>query len=616
MGAEVADGLRIESITEKEKYHPGNDKITVYQYAGGQIFMPGGYFHFPKYIDSATNEWKKVYFQNMFLTAHQMVGGSNHGYGTVTESRYDGNWVLLGKTQTTFSNIKTPEGAIRYNKVGKDYFEYPYTDKQYLRDWEIGLPLKVVEYDQNNRIVSQTENAYDYSIDNSAADYISNIKTVYVASGTPFSVGPYWSEPAYLNKKVFTDAYYPFTGTALLRATKTRSYVTDTRFVEDSTLYAYDGKNNIKAITTQNSKGEKVNTVYVYNYDVGGPALAQGAAPGSVLYNMTNAGLEKVVSIERWKQVPGGGLSSMYNQQLISSFINTFSYQGGILLPKSVYDLKIDAPLGYTAYTGITQGSPIMNPYSKIITAFQDQVPQYMDRTTEIKQSDVKGNPLETRVNNMELYKSMIWDTTSGKKLAEVSGAKYADIAFSGFEASNKGNLVYDQANVVTAYSTPNGIGISGNNVLRAVNTSASISHPGLTPGKEYILSFWCKSGTPTISGAGLGNIPITVVYSAGNGWQLYNARFTPVSNAPVGFMQTGSASSPFAYYLDDVRIYPASATMQTYNYNPLFGLSSAADANGQLTYYEYDPLGRQTIVRDQKGNIISKTKTYNAGGL
>jgi YD repeat-containing protein len=55
---------------------------------------------------------------------------------------------------------------------------------------------------------------------------------------------------------------------------------------------------------------------------------------------------------------------------------------------------------------------------------------------------------------------------------------------------------------------------------------------------------------------------------------------------------------------------------MQTYNYIPLFGISSAADANGRMTYYEYDKLGRQTIVRDQNGNIISKTKTYNGGGL
>jgi YD repeat-containing protein len=614
MGTDAMDGLRVDSIIEKEKYHPDDARITVYEYSGGQIFMPGGYFHYPDYINGANNQWDTVIFQSMFLTAHQFIGGSNHGYSDVTVKNYNAAGQLLGRTQTTFSNMKDlySGGQPNYTKIGKEYFQYPYTDKQYLQDWKIGLPMKTVEYDQNNRIVSQTENFFDTLTDNSAATYLTNTKKIFVNSGAGNFIGYENGNKIYYypNRMEITDTYSPYTGRALLRCTKTKSYVTDTRFVEDSTLYAYDGNNNIKTITTQNSKGEKVNTVYVYNYEVGGPDVIQGAAPSSVLYNMTDAGLQKVVSVERWKQNTGG----TFSQQLISSLINTFNYDGGILRPRSVYDLKLSEPLAYTNYTGLTQGGSATNPYGKIITAFLEQVPQYMDRTTEIKQSDAKGNPMETRVNNMELYKSMIWDTNTGKKLAEVGGAQYADIAFSGFEASNKGNLVYDEANIFAASGVPGG-GISGDHVLKAMNTTAPLSHSGLTPAREYIMSFWCKNGTPVIGGAGLGTIPMTLVY-AQNGWVLYNAHFTPASNAPLGFMQTGSPSSPFAYYIDDVRIYPASATMQTYNYTPLFGLSSSANANGQLTYYEYDQLGRQTIVRDQKGNIISKTKTYNAGGL
>jgi hypothetical protein len=617
MGASVVDGLKVDSIIEKEKFHPENSKITVYEYTGGQLFMPGGYFHYPEDIDSATNNWKKVIFQSMFFTAHQFIGGANHGYSNVTEKYYTGTGDLLGRKQITFSNMKDvySNNQLNYYKIGKHYFEYPYTDKQYLKDWALGLPMKIMEYDQNNRIVKEVNNYYyDMPPDISASAYLTNTKKIEVNSGSSTPIGngnAGYPGRIYPNKKTFTDTYYPYTGLALLRCSKIKTYVSDTRFLEDSTLYAYDGRNNMKYITTQNSKGEKIVTANVYNYDAGGEGVIGGATPSptSVLYIMTNVGLEKVVSIERWKQAPGG---SVYDQKLISAFINTFTYQGGILRPKAVYDLRIDAPLGYTAYTNMSMGSPVVNPYNKVIAAFEGIVPQYMERSTEVKLSDNKGNPLETQVNNMDLYKSMIWDTNTGKKLAEVAGAQYADIAYSGFESTVKGNLQYNEANIISYSSLPSG-GISGDHVLKAFGHEAPVTHPGLTPGKEYILSFWSNIGGATFGGGGLGAIPTTVAYSPGNGWQLFTARFTPYDNSSVGFMANGSN---FPYYLDDVRIYPATATMQTYNYTPMFGISSTADEQGRITYYEYDKLGRQTLVRDQQGNIISKTKVHNGGGL
>jgi YD repeat-containing protein len=611
MGVDAIDGLRVDSVIEKEKYHPDDARITVYEYSGGQMFMPGGYFHYPDHINNSTNQWDTVMFQSMFLTAHQFIGGSNHGYSEVTEKNYNATGQLLGKTLTTFSNMKDQysNGLPNYKKVGKDYFEYPYTEKQYLEDWKIGLPMKILEYDQNGRIVKQTENFFNLISDNSAATYLTNTKKVFVNSGTATFIG--YENGNRLNyyplKKEINDTYSPYTGTSLLRCSKVRTYVSDTRFLEDSTLYVYDSRNNMKAVTTLNSKGEKTKTVTVYNYDAAGPGVTGGDAAGTTLYNMSDAGLEKVVSIERWRQAPGGGVT---DQELISAFINTFSYQGGILQHKAVYDLKIAAPLTYNTYTGA-----VANPYSKVIAAFHDQPIPYMEKSTEVKLSDSKGNPLETQVNNMDLYKAMIWDTNTGKKLAEVAGAQYADIAFSGFESTVKGNLQYDEASIELSSNVPGG-GISGDHVLKALNTAAPVTHPGLTAGKEYILSFWCKSTPPpSFAGAGLGIIPINEVY-AWNGWKLYTAHFTPSNSSQVGFTAIGSPQSPFAYYLDDVRIYPATATMQTYNYTPLFGMISSADENGRITSYEYDKLGRQTIVRDQNGNIISKTKTYNGGGL
>jgi hypothetical protein len=46
---------------------------------------------------------------------------------------------------------------------------------------------------------------------------------------------------------------------------------------------------------------------------------------------------------------------------------------------------------------------------------------------------------------------------------------------------------------------------------------------------------------------------------------------------------------------------------MNSYTYYPLFGASSHTDESNYITYYEYDALGRQTITRDMRGNIVAK---------
>ncbi len=53
---------------------------------------------------------------------------------------------------------------------------------------------------------------------------------------------------------------------------------------------------------------------------------------------------------------------------------------------------------------------------------------------------------------------------------------------------------------------------------------------------------------------------------------------------------------------------------MQSQTYEPLFGISSSTDARGRVTYYEYDGLGRQYLVKDQERNIRSKTKQVVQG--
>lgn len=62
---------------------------------------------------------------------------------------------------------------------------------------------------------------------------------------------------------------------------------------------------------------------------------------------------------------------------------------------------------------------------------------------------------------------------------------------------------------------------------------------------------------------------------------------------------------------IDEIRIHPKDAQMNTFTYEPLTGMTSQCDANNRVSYYEYDSLGRLKLIRDQDKNIV-KTFQYN----
>ncbi|WP_370584568.1 hypothetical protein [Parapedobacter sp. ISTM3] len=52
-------------------------------------------------------------------------------------------------------------------------------------------------------------------------------------------------------------------------------------------------------------------------------------------------------------------------------------------------------------------------------------------------------------------------------------------------------------------------------------------------------------------------------------------------------------------------------AQVSTYTYRPLVGLSSATDASGRTTRYEYDGFWRLWRVRDHHGNITEEYRYH-----
>ena len=64
----------------------------------------------------------------------------------------------------------------------------------------------------------------------------------------------------------------------------------------------------------------------------------------------------------------------------------------------------------------------------------------------------------------------------------------------------------------------------------------------------------------------------------------------------------------------DDIRICPRDASLTTYTFDPLVGMTSQADPAGRTTFYEYDGLGRLLRTRDEQGRILSQQQYHYAG--
>jgi YD repeat-containing protein len=99
---------------------------------------------------------------------------------------------------------------------------------------------------------------------------------------------------------------------------------------------------------------------------------------------------------------------------------------------------------------------------------------------------------------------------------------------------------------------------------------------------------------------------PVAKVYGAS-----YGAALSFVNQATLQNMAVSDAT--VRNQVDLVRNGLSSAMVTSYTYKPMVGLTSEADVNNRVTYYEYDGLGQTSLVKDNDGNIVKNFK-YNYG--
>ncbi len=448
--------------------------------------------------------------------------------------------------------------------------------KQRFASWAYGLPLKTTVYNANGKKVRQTENEYDTTYakrlikfnDKSFAG-IAGIKSQLVSCKylvikstsqrvTDYSAMDPGSFLTGSTSDLLVDFNGYYTGRVNLKTTYERSFDEndETRFVQTITRYSYNELANyeVNTITAEQSNGDLIKKTFTYSSD--------DYTGGSAIYAL------------------------QANNVIALPVTTTTANQAGLLYENRIEYVQLGSGVVMT-------GRLLERRYN---TPGQSTTPSFMEVRKFVYDSD--GNLVTVKDEGARVV-SNVYDNDGKYVTAAVVNADFSPVngvpvdkcAYTSFETKSLGGWT-----VTGTLSPPSLVSISGNQAF-LLSTANSLSASSLNVSKVYKLTFWSSGTVSVSSGAILKTTGPTL-----KGLTYYEYEL-PLGAAQVTL--TGAST------IDELRLYPKTARMQTMTYDPLIGKTSECDENNRIVYYEYDNLGRMRMIRDEKGNIV-KMYEYN----
>ncbi len=575
-GDTVNDGLVIGKITTTDGYSVQNKTSVEYSYDSAQRFNRGGYTY---YLDNG-NPQKNV-FTNHYTSPLSFVDGSNHGFGrvTVTTKGYANQQIV--KDVFTYSNLMYVDGSGRYKSwMRKPTGIYWHTTPGDFKQYAIGLPLVSEHYDNNNTLISKSVNTYEYNIP-SNGDLLNH----------RYYYSTYWQYHIMDHEQM------------RLKTVSDTAYLSSKKMVQTS-MYSYDAFSNLKLEFSTDSKGDTFKNYTYYNYDY------YSSIASLATITMTIGHMFVPLGSEKWKVKNGDTFLTAYS--LMAPQIDTYA-NARLHISAATYKTTLTEPL--------TASQASNTSYIDRFTALNNDVypnnsvGANLYRSNQNTLYDTASNIIERKING-RFYKSTIWDYRRGDKLAEVNNARYCDIAFTSFESQyygygtadyNKGNWDFDPGNIVYCNDISMTSSITGKYFY---NLMAHHIYGKPLRNQKYLLTFWMNSSFPSPSveitnGSSSNSVSCALKNTVGN-WKLYSAIIQPDSGWKVHFIGTTTGSEAHEY-IDEIRLHPLGATMNSYTYIPLCGTGSSNNSVNYITYDEYDPLTRPSVSKDLRGNIIKK---------
>jgi YD repeat-containing protein len=273
--------------------------------------------------------------------------------------------------------------------------------------------------------------------------------------------------------------------------------------------------------------------------------------------------------------------------------VEVSSFKNGSLLHAAYtkYDTSLN-PLGFV-YPSRSKIINLQTPSSTFTnaTVSGNTIARDNRYTDEATYAFSNGHPATVTAHD-GVASSYIWDYSNTEPVAKATNATADQIAFTSFEADGKGGWTFSGTPATDAPALTGAKDYT-------LNGSNNITKAGLSSSKSFVVSYWSKTGSAMVNSA------VGTLLASANGWNYYEHRLAAgITSVTV----SGSVK------IDELRLYPSDAQMSSYTYSPLVGMTTSADANGRISFYQYDGLGRLTAIKDQDGNII-KTIQYHYKG-
>jgi YD repeat-containing protein len=556
------NGLRIQSVTYIQS-DGTQSKKDVYTYSVGKAILPISYIR--TYTICAANIYNaQTTLQQDFYRVDEVNGMgafSPSSFGSVTGVGYDVvtnvNVNLAGqsngKTVTYYNNH--PDIA---TNSGISAFPLICVSLPAIKDVTFpdnGTVKAIAYYDNQNTLVKRLTNSY----------YTKKSATFYGArifgAGNLFYEDPIstlWT----IYKAQNLIGYYPiFDFETLQSGSKETSYFgTDSLSIVSTKTY--DSYNQLATSIVTNSDGNWEETDYSYPYSYDGDPYSQPYTSRPVLTSMWfyNNRLSDIVRTSKTKVNPSTGPKMIY------SFDRRYVVLGDKFVPGRD---SIETRPGLNLPTVVS--------YDKYDSS--------------------NGNALQ--VTKVTQVSSVIWDYNNKSVVASVTNAPYSSVAYTSFEADGRGRWKF------TGGGIPDNLAPTGKKVYTL--NYGNIYRDSLDISKKYVVSYWSKSGPLQVNGT------TAVTGYTYNGYTYYEHLVANPASGTITVSSTVGPETPAAT-IDELRLYPSDAQMETYTYEPLVGVTSHSDIGGKITYYEYDGAKRLLDIRDQKRNIL-KAYCYNFAG-
>ncbi len=550
----IVGGLRTKRLTNKDNI-TGQTLVTEYAYAQAAMqFPPKHYYEYHNFQGfGGGNSPKEIRMEGEPLYSLLNGQGSPVQYNIVTKKQMGDGQELVSKHY--FNNVVQPGyGQFTSGELGVPRPKNP------AMEGFLGLEDATEIYGPNGVLLQK-----DSMVHEPLNDFSFHIWNIQAAVASPSFLKEWIIWPG--NDPFFTIP--PNVGTAMNyyahfkeNAIKTKQF----RLTYDDGIkstnystYVYDKTNsNLLLSRSVNSRGDTLISKYKYttNYL---PANPISIADAQLAYMYEINTISKPVEITSFIKKKNAADSLLTGAAF-------FEYDSARV--KKVYKLPLQQP--------ISNFTPSYLGASGLVKDGRYEL------ETSIIAKDAAGNPLT--VEEKSGTAALIWDGVNDVLAAKVANAVHTDVAYCSFENESSGN--WNIASPLRDATTA----ITGKKAYNLMH--GSITKTGLDGSKIFTVSYWSKNGPHSVNGSNTATAGSTI-----NGFTYYEHTVNYVTTIAV----SGSG------IIDELRLYPQKALMNSYTYNPMVGITSQCDANNNIQYYEYDAMGRLKAARDRSSNILKQ---------